>query len=92
MRRTPGLIELSLQPLVLAAQLIALSLDPFEFALQPLALNFGALGAFAPLPVVRFVIIAARRRHAIFMADSRQKYKYGLLDSARRDRARVRTR
>jgi hypothetical protein len=51
--RPPRLVELSLESLILAAQLIAFALDPFQFMLQPLALDLGALRPLAPLGLAR---------------------------------------
>ena len=41
---------------------------------------------------LRVVVTRPWLRHATFMADSREKYKYGILDPMRVDRMRARTR
>lgn len=86
-----------------ASRLVQLAFDPLQFPAQPIvltlqaiALAFDALGTFAQLvdrPQFSIGVVACRLvRHAIFMADSRKKYKYGILDSARLDRTPFRTR
>jgi hypothetical protein len=81
-------LELTLQSLVLALQLRML-------ASHEIALTLGALSTFAEgIGVVRegIVVSCRRLRHAAFMADSRQKYKYGILDLPGEGPRAVRTR
>jgi hypothetical protein len=103
MRGPACLVQLTLQPLDFSMQALALALQsfvlssqPLLFALRSIALalrTFGALTQFVDLARPLIVISACRQlRHAAFMPDSRKKYKYGILDSSRWDRARVRTR
>jgi hypothetical protein len=96
MRGTPGLVQLTLHPLEFTTQPLVLVLQPLALAALVIALPLGALGAFAQIAArvgsLRIVVTRPLLRHATFMADSRKKYKYGILDSVMRDRVRVSTR
>jgi hypothetical protein len=67
------------------------ALQPIILALQPLALRLRAFGALAPVvDRAGSPILIASRGHTAFMADSRKKYKYGILDREAPDRLRFR--
>jgi len=83
MRRAARLLQLPLQRLVLAPQLLILALQALAFAAFVVAVSLRAFNALAQIiDRVRslFVIAEPARLHATFMADSRKKYKYGILD------------
>jgi len=83
MRRAARLLQLPLQRLVLAPQLLILALQALAFAAFVVAVSLRAFNALAQIvDGVRslFVIAEPARLHATFMADSRKKYKYGILD------------
>ena len=95
MRRTACLVQLPLQPLVLAPEFLVLLLQPLAGSTFVIAFPFRSLDALAQvLGRLRSLIVVAPAllRHATFMADSRQKYKYGLLDLDRQGRFRFTTR
>jgi hypothetical protein len=95
MRRTARSVQLPLQTLVLAPQSLVLPLQALAFSVFVVAFPFHALDALAQVfSRIRLLTVVARAllRHATFMADSRKKYKYGILNPARRDRLRFTTR
>jgi len=75
----PGCVELLLEALVLSLQAIAFALGARQLLAQA--------RDFVVLPLDQIVAIVARRTarficHTVVMADSRRKYKYGILDPA----------
>ncbi len=83
MRRAARLLQLPLQRLVLAPQLLVLALQSLPFAAFVVAFSLRALNAVAQiLDRVRSLILIAKPAllHATVMADSRKKYKDGILD------------
>jgi hypothetical protein len=94
-RRTARVVQLALDPLEFTAQSVALPLQLGVLPLQPITLSafrvtfsFRTLGTLAQVVDLMRPSVGCRRlRHAPFMADSRKKYKYGILDLEKRDRA-----
>lgn len=103
MRRAPRFVQLALQSVDLSTQPLTLALQSLVLALQLLVLvpqsitlalrAFGTLTQLVDLARLSIIALVWRRlRHAAFMSDSREKYKYGILDLPRQDCTVVRTR
>lgn len=96
MRGAPGLVQLALYPLQLATEPVVLPQQSLALAAFVITLPLGAFRAFTQVAArvggLRVVVTRPWLRHATFMADSREKYKYGILDPMRVDRMRARTR
>jgi hypothetical protein len=94
-RGATSLLQLPLQAVIVSPQPIALPFDAFEFAAQAILFALRTLGAFTKFVARgRLLVICTGGplRHALVMAEPRKLYKYEILDRARSDRARLRTR
>jgi hypothetical protein len=83
MRRAARLLQLALHRVVLAPQLLILALQALALPAFVVAVSLRAFHALAQIvDGVRslFLIAEPARLHATFMADSRKKYKYGVLN------------
>jgi hypothetical protein len=79
LRGAPCEIQFFFQSLVLAPQPFVFSLHALALLTFPIALTFCALRTVTPSRFVRMSLVDALG-HATFMADSRNLYKYGILD------------